>query len=490
MEKVFNPPSSIEAEQAVISAIIANNKAMEKVEDFLLPMHFSDSFYGKVFGVAKDLIARGKVADTIILKSLLASELEIDEAELDSQLKKMSVIGLSIVNVADYGHIIFDRHIRRQLIDLGQEIVSDAVKIEIDSSAVEQVEKAEKKLYDLGDTGETDGGPKELWGSFAEVIANIERAKLNPDGISGTSTGLTDLDKMMGGFHDSDLLILAGRPAMGKTALATCLAINIAREFQKENQKPGVKEKRAVAFFSLEMSASQLSARILSSEAGVNSHRMRNGQIDISEFEILKSASANLKSLPFYIDDTAGLTINGIRTRARRFKRSSDKGLGLIVLDYIQLLGGSGKHSENRVQELSEITRQLKILAKDLNVPILALSQLSRKVEDRDDKVPQLADLRESGSIEQDADIVMFVYREEYYLEKKKIVQSDKEMDLKFREREAKLEQDKINAENKADVVIAKQRHGPTGTVTLHFDKSLTKFYDLVKDEYIPQGIE
>ncbi len=291
----------------------------------------------------------------------------------------------------------------------------------------------------------------------------------------------------MGRFHDYDLLILAVRPAMGKTALATCLAVNIAREFHKENQKPGVKEKKAVAFFSLEMSAPQLSGRILSSEAGVNSHKMRTGQIDVNDFEILRTVSNNLKSLPFYIDDTAGLTINGIRTRSRRFKRSGDKGLGLIVIDYLQLLGGSGKYSDNRVLELSEITRQLKMLAKDLNVPILALSQLSRKVEDREDKVPQLADLRESGSIEQDADIVLFVYREEYYLEKKNVVRSDKESEIMYQERFARNESRKQEVENKADVVIAKQRHGPTGTVTLHFDKGLTKFYDLVKDDYPAQ---
>lgn len=487
MENVFRPPQSIEAEQAVISAIIANNKTLEKVEEFLCPEHFSDPFYGKVFKTAKELISRGRLADPIMLKAALAADLGDQSDDLDGTLNRMAVLGLSIVNIADYGRIIFDRYLRRELINLGQEVVADAVRIDMENPALEQIETVEKKLYDLGATGEIDGGPKELAGSFAEVLSSIERARKSPDGISGVATGLTDLDRMMGGFHDSDLIVLAGRPAMGKTALATCIAVNIAREFHKENMKPGVKEKKAVAFFSLEMSAPQLSARILSSEAGVNSHKMRTGQIDVSDFEILRTAGNNLKSLPFYIDDTAGLTINSIRTRARRFKRSSDKGLGLIVLDYLQLVGGTGKYSENRVLELSEITRQLKIMAKDLNVPILALSQLSRKVEDREDKVPQLADLRESGSIEQDADIVMFVYREEYYLEKKKIIQNDKEFDAKFLERQAKHERSKVEAENKADVVVAKQRHGPTGTITLHFDKALTKFYDLVKEEYLPQ---
>ncbi len=483
----FTQPQSIEAEQAVISAIIANNKAFEKVEEFLNSHHFSDSSYGKLFDMAKDLILRGKLADTITLKPLLQSEFGDDAKDIEAQLKKMSILGLSITNIADYGRIIFDRHLRRELINLGQNLVSDAVKIDLDNDALTQIEVAEKKLYDLADAGETEGGPKALGGSFLEVLDSIEKAKLNPDGISGTSTGLSDLDGKMGGFHDSDLMILAGRPGMGKTSLATCLAINIAREFHKSNQTAGAKEKKAVAFFSLEMSASQLSARILSSEAGVDSYKMRTGQIDVTDFEILRSASSNLKSLPFYIDDTAGLNINNIRTRARRFKRSSDKGLGLIIIDYLQLLGSNGKYKDNRVLEISEITRQLKMLAKDLNVPILALSQLSRKVEERDDKTPQLSDLRESGSIEQDADVVMFVYREEYYLDNKKVVKNDKESEATFQERLARNEARKQEVENKAEVVLAKQRHGPTGSVMLHFDKGLTKFYDLVKDEYLPQ---
>ncbi len=487
MDKVLNAPTSIEAEQAVISAIIANNKTLEKVEEFLQPIHFSDSFYAKVYEMVKDLVSRGKLADTIILKSLLAADVGDDIGDLEKQLNKMSVLGLSIVNIADYGKIIFDRYLRRQLIDLGQEIVGSAVKIDMEESAVDQIEQAERKLYELGDAGETDGGPKALGGSFSEVLESIEKAKANPDGISGTATGLTDLDKMMGGFHDSDLLILAGRPSMGKTALATCIAVNIAREFHKENQKPGAKEKKAVAFFSLEMSAAQLSGRILSSEAGVNSHKMRTGQVDVTDFEILREAGNTLKTLPFYIDDTAGVTINGIRTRSRRFKRSSDKGLGLIVIDYLQLISGSGKYKDNRVLEISEITRQLKMLAKDLNVPILVLSQLSRKVEDREDKTPQLADLRESGSIEQDADVVMFVYREEYYLDKKKMVQGEREPNDAFMKREDSFIKAKQRAQDKAEVVLAKQRHGPTGIVALHFEKGLTKFYDLANDDYLPQ---
>ena len=324
-----------------------------------------------------------------------------------------------------------------------------------------------------------EGGPSPFSVGLKQAVESAEKAMRNPNGISGLPTGLIDMDKLMGGLHNSDLLILAGRPAMGKTALATCIAFNVARKMQEENKKSDTKQ--GVAFFSLEMSAEQLAGRILSTYTHIGGQAMRTGKLTGEQFDEIAGALSMLNSLPLYIDDTPGITVNTIKNRARRLKRDKEKGLGLIVIDYLQLISGGGR-SENRVQELSEITRALKIMAKELNVPVLVLSQLSRLVEQRDNKRPQLSDLRESGSIEQDADIVMFVYREAYYLENEAPVQRPKETQEAFQKRILEWEQKKIDLAKCAEAIISKQRHGPTGTVHLFFDGQFTEFGNLEKE--------
>ena len=334
-------------------------------------------------------------------------------------------------------------------------------------------------MFDLSSQGHIEGGLEAFSVSLREAIDEAERAKRNPDGISGVSSGLVDFDHFLGGLHPSDLIILAGRPGMGKTALATCIAFNAAKDFAEENKKEGV-EKKSVAFFSLEMSSEQLASRVLSTETQIESHSMRTGRISASDFEKLAGAVSDFNRIPLYVDDTPGLTVSAIRTRARRMKRDKEKGLGLIVIDYIQLIDSSDvRNQENRVQVLSEITRGLKILAKELDVPVLALSQLSRQVEQREDKRPLLSDLRESGSIEQDADVVLFVFREIYYLEREIPVQRANETEEKFQQRYSKWEERVLALQNKAELIIAKQRHGATGTVNLYFNGKYTQFGSL-----------
>ena len=459
-------PHNLEAEQSLLGALLLNNQSYEKVSDFLRAEHFSHRVHGEIYAAIVTLIDSGKIADPVTLKAYFAQSDDLKSVGGAGYLVDLTQTVISIVSVGDYGHLIYDSFIRRQLIDLGEEIVVSARKHEFGQDANQQIEQAEKRLFDLATTGSGKGGALSLGEALTTAIISAEHAFKRDSHVVGVTAGLHDLDRYLGGLHPSDLLILAGRPSMGKTALATNIAFNAASTFAKKND-----DGAPVAFFSLEMSAEQLAARILSSESGIASDRIRRGDIKAEDFTKIVDVSRALNGLPLFIDDTPGLSITAFRNRARRLKRQHD--IGLIVIDYLQLLegGGSKRSRENRVQEVSEITRSLKAVAKELNVPILALSQLSRTVESRDDKRPQLADLRESGSIEQDADVVMFVYREEYYVSR----QQPPEGTEKYLEWQQKMN----SVYNKAEVVIAKQRHGPVGNVKLYFNNKLTKFGDL-----------
>ncbi len=475
------PPQNLEAEQALLGAILSNNRALEKVSEFLHAECFANPVHGKIYDACRFYIEQGRIADPITLKAFFEGDNALKEVGGASYLAELAAASTGIINAADYGRQILDRYVRRQMIALGTDIVNDAFAISIDEEAMAQVEHAEKRLYEIANSGETVGGPQQLNLALQSSLMSVQNAMNTPAGISGVPTGLADMDSLLSGLHDSDLLILAGRPAMGKSALALTMAYNAAVKFEEENKK-NPNEKKSVVFFSLEMSAEQLASRILSAKAQVPGHLMRSGKITDEQFDELAAGVSLLNRLPLYIDETPSVTVTAIKNRARRMKRDKEKGLGLIVIDYLQLISGGGR-SENRVQELSEMTRQLKIMAKELNVPVLVLSQLSRLVEQRDNKRPLLSDLRESGSIEQDADIVMFVYREIYYLQNEVPVKHRNETPEKFALRVQEWENKKIELANQAEAIIAKQRHGPVGTVKLYFNGEFGKFGNLQRAE-------
>jgi len=476
-------PQNQEAEQALLGALLANNKAFEQISDFLKAPHFANPAHAKIYEVLSKLISRGHVADTITLKNFFEQEGSLNDIGGYKYLIKLAESSTPMTNPEYYARYIYDHYLRRELIATGYEIVNNPVKEDIDSTATDQIEEAEKRLYELSDKGDGQRGFLNFAEALTQSLDTIEKAYQREGKIAGTSTGLHQLDKGMGGLNNSDLIILAGRPGMGKTALATNIAYNIADVMSRDkNIDP---KSNGVAFFSLEMSADQLATRILSSEAGISSYRMRNGDIDNGEFGRIAEVIRSLEKIPLYIDDTPGLTVGAIRNRARRLKRS--KGLGLIVVDYIQLISGSSRKAEaNRVQELSEISRGLKMLAKELNVPVLALSQLNRGVESREDKRPLMSDLRESGSIEQDADIVLFVFREHYYIQNEEPKETDKNYTPDKHDKwEAKMAATKY----RADVIIGKHRHAPTGVVTLGWRAEFAQFTDPVNNDYLPQQI-
>jgi replicative DNA helicase len=478
------PPQNIEAEQALIGSILINNKSFERVSEILKPHHFADPIHKKIYEAASKLISRGHIADVITLKNYFEQDGSLAEVGGYQYLIKLADISAPIINADYYAQFIQDKYIRRELVATGHDIVNEAYNEDLDTSAMDQIEIAEKKLFNLSNENETRGGFTDFSDALTESISSIEEAFKSDGNISGTPTGLIALDKKMGGLHDSDLIILAGRPAMGKTALATNIAYNIAEHFLHE--KDIDEKKRGVAFFSLEMSASQLATRILATQTHTSGFRLRSGELDNSEFTRVAAAVRELEKTPLYIDDSPGLNINNIRTRARRLKRN--KGLGLIIIDYLQLINGTSKKGgENRTQELSEISRGLKILAKELSVPVIALSQLNRGVEQREDKKPVMSDLRESGSIEQDADIVMFVYRENYYIQNDEPKQRSNETPDKFQLRLETWEQRIRETTNIGEVIIGKQRHGSTGTVQLSWNGEFTEFGNLAKEEYLPE---
>ncbi|MBM86614.1 MAG: replicative DNA helicase [Rhodospirillaceae bacterium] len=476
------PPHNLEAEQGLLGAILVNNRAFEQVGEYLTADQFADPVHGRIFEACGRLIERGQIANPVTLKPLFDQDAALDDAGGAQYLVRLAASVVTVINADDYGKAIRDDHIRRQLIDLGEDIVNDAYAHDLEISATKQIEIAEGKLFILAEHGSSEGGFISFGTALTRSVRMAETAFKRDGSLAGVATGFSDLDKQLGGLHPSDLLILAGRPAMGKTALATNIAFHVATSAQRIDDA----EKPVVAFFSLEMSAEQLATRVLSESTHVSSEKIRRGELAGDDFQKLVRASQELETAPLYIDDTPAITVSTLRTRARRLKRK--QGLALIVVDYLQLMRPpTGQRPENRVQEISIITQGLKAIAKELSVPVLALSQLSRAVEQREDKRPVLADLRESGSIEQDADVVMFVFREQYYLEKAEPVQRPEENDGKFNERHDMWLERCNKAYGKAEVIIGKQRHGPTGTVTMHFHGPTTKFSDFIPEDRLPE---
>ena len=470
-------PHNIEAEQALLGAILVNNEAFYRVSDFLEPVHFFEPIHQQVYQLARDLIRAGKLATPVTLKTFLDAGADIGGLTVSQYLARLAAEATTIINAEDYGRTVYDLSVRRALIQVGEDMVNVAYDAPVDFSPRDQIEDAERRLYELAETGRYDGGFQRFAQALTTAIDMAAHAFQRDGKLSGVATGLDDLDRMMGGLQQSDLVILAGRPGMGKTALATNIGYNIAKAWRGEIKPDGhtsTVNGGIVGFFSLEMSAEQLATRIIAEQTGIPSSTIRRGGIDQRGFDRLKDVTIELQHLPLFIDETGGLSIAQLAARARRLKRQ--KGLDLLIIDYIQLLQGSTRRAqEGRVQEVTEITTNLKALAKELNVPIIALSQLSRQVENRDDKRPQLADLRESGSIEQDADVVLFVFREEYYLSNKEPRANSDEYVKWQTEMEA--------AHGKAEIIIGKQRHGPTGTVNLQFDAAVTRFDNLARDE-------
>ncbi|WP_169568745.1 replicative DNA helicase [Sneathiella limimaris] len=466
-------PSNLDAERDLLGAILINNEASAKVSSFLKPEHFYEPVHSRIYDAASILIDRGEIADPVTLKSYFENDQALADIGGAQYLARLAASATTIINAEHYGKIIYDLALRRELINLGGEIVNTAYDSDLEETSATQIENAERQLFALAESGSHEGGLTPVRVAVNLAVKSIEEAFQRDGNLVGVTTGLRDLDAKLGGLHKSDLLILAGRPSMGKTSLATNIAYNAA----KAHYKSGGTEGAPVGFFSLEMSGEQLVARVLAEATEISSEKLRKGELTDEEFaNRLVPESATLSELPLYIDDTPAISIAALRTRARRLKRSH--GLGLIVVDYLQLMKGSGR-SDNRVQEISEVTQGLKAVAKELDIPVIALSQLSRQVENRDDKRPQLSDLRESGSIEQDADVVMFVYREEYYEGRREPSEGTPEH-IEWQERMAKVH-------NMAEVIIGKQRHGPIGIVKLQFQPEFTRFGDLALDQYLPE---
>lgn len=476
-------PHNAEAERQLLGAILVNNETYYRVSDFLEPHHFFVPALQEIYEKVGQLIRAGKTASPITLKTFYPADAKIADLSATQYFLRLAADAASIINAEDYGRTIYDLALRRNLIRIGEDMVNIAFDAPIDVPPTQQIDDAERRLFELAETGRNEGGFVSFGDALTETIQMAHEAYNRDGALSGTSTGLMDLDKLMGGLQSSDLIVLAGRPAMGKTSLATNIAYNIAQAFQAEELPDGALKTvngGVVGFFSLEMSAEQLATRIISEQTEISSSKIRRGDISEAEFEKLAAASQHMQTVPLHVDQTGGISIASLVARARRLKRQ--RGLDLIIVDYIQLLTGSTKNNGNRVQEITEITTGLKALAKELNVPIIALSQLSRQVESRDDKRPQLSDLRESGSIEQDADVVMFVYREEYYLSKTEPEEGSSEYEI-WRDKVERVK-------GRAEVIVAKQRHGPTGTAHLHFQGEFTRFSDLAQDEYLPERHE
>jgi replicative DNA helicase len=471
-EEIIEKPQlfNIEAEQVILGSIILNNEYLNKVNEILLPTHFYEPVHQRIYEYISNLIVRSDlIADSVTLKRFF----EHDELTASiggvNYLAHLLGIATGIFDIVDYARLVVDLALKRELVLIGEDIVNRAYKTNT-GDALKQVEHAENSLFQISTENATDKGAQSIASAISETIKKTEISIKRDSHISGVPTDFIDLDKILGGLQQSDLLILAGRPSMGKTALAINIAYNAAKKlFEEHKSKPEEKQKTAIGFFSLEMSSDQLAARMLSMETGINSNRFRTGDISQEHFEILVEKANAIAEMPMFIDDTPALTISAVRTRVRRMIRKHN--LGLAVIDYLQLLRGTTEHAkQNRVQEISEITQGLKAIAKEFNIPVLALSQLSRAVEQREDKRPQLADLRESGSIEQDADVVMFIYREEYYEERKRPSDGSPKMEAW----QAAMER----MRNKAEVIVAKHRNGPIGSVKLHFDSNTTRFTD------------
>jgi replicative DNA helicase len=475
------PPANLQAEQALLGALLANNKAYERVSEFLAPEHFADGIHGRIYQAIVRRVEAGQLADAVTLKAEFEHAGILEEVGGTAYLTQLLTAMVGIINAGEYGRVVYDAWLRRQLIDLGETVVNNAFGADAELDGAGQIEAAEQALFHLAAEGGNQGGFVAFERALTDAIIGAERAFRQAGNVSGLSTGLRDIDIKMGGLHPSDLLILAGRPGMGKTALATKIAFGAAKFLQAEARQadPNAQARQSIAVFSLEMSAEQLATRLLSEEARISGDRIRRGEIGQKDFDKFVQVSRDIASLPIQIDDTPAITMSALRTRCRRLKRT--KGLALVIVDYLQLMRpAAGTKPESRVLEISQITQGLKALAKELALPVIALSQLSRQVENRDDKRPQLSDLRESGSIEQDADVVMFVYRDEYYLEQKmpKEIGYEGSSD-KFSAAMDDWQQRMAKAHNRADLIIAKQRHGPTGTIPLLFEAEFTRFGDL-----------
>ncbi len=473
-------PHSIEAEQALLGAVLVNNEAYDRVSEFLIADHFYEPLHARIFEAIAHLVVGGHLATPVTLKAYFDHDSALADVGGPAYLARLAAAAVATPHARDYGRAIYDLAVRRELIRLGEDIQAVAEDSPVDMPPSQQIENAEASLYNLAEKGRYEGGFQPFKSSLTTALDMAAAAYQREGHLSGLSTGLRDLDAKLGGLQNSDLIILAGRPSMGKTALATNIAFNAAKAYSKDMDEHGrekVTDGGVVAFFSLEMSAEQLATRLLAEHSGISSEKIRRGEITADEFGQLREATQLLESIPLYIDHTGGIAISTLAARARRLKRQV--GLQLIVVDYLQLVTSSGRNQDNRVQEVTAITTGLKALAKELNVPILALSQLSRQVEQREDKRPQLSDLRESGSIEQDADVVMFVYREEYYLQREEPTAGTTEH-IQWQEKSSR-------AHGLAEVIIGKQRHGPTGRVELQFQANLTRFGDL---DHFHQGYD
>ncbi len=453
-------PNNIEAEQSIIGSILVSNEIFDEISLIITSKNFYDPIHRKIFEALEKLIYGGLLANPITLKNYF--EKEKDELNIPEYLVKITKFSTSSRQAIEYSKLIFDLYVKRELIKISGEVIDQAKQNDLGNDGKNIIENYEKSLFDLAEKGSFTSSLIKFDEAMRQTIEMASNAYKNEEGIVGVPTGLTDLDDKLGGLHKSDLIIIAGRPSMGKTALATNIAFNAAKKIQENG------EKSTVAFFSLEMSSEQLSTRILSEQSRIKSNDIRRGKISEEQFDKFIETSKDISELPLYIDETPAITIAALSNRARRIKRLY--GLNMVVIDYIQLMRASNSHN-GRVQEISEITQGLKALAKELAVPVLALSQLSRAVEQRDDKKPQLSDLRESGSIEQDADVVMFVYREAYYLQGKE----PRPATVEHAEWQAKMNE----VSHLAELIIQKQRHGPTGNVMLEFEAMFTKFKDI-----------
>ncbi len=459
-DKFKELPNNIEAEQAVIGSILVSNDIFDEINTIISSINFYDPMHQKIFDAVESLIYKGLLANPITLKNYF--EDEKDDLNVPEYLVKITKFSTSVRQAIEYSKIIYDMFVRRELIKISEQTIDNAKINDLDTDGQSIIESSERLLFDLAEKGSFNSSLIKFDEAMKQTIEMASAAYKNDEGIVGVPTGLRDLDDKLGGLHQSDLIIIAGRPSMGKTSLATNIAFNAAQKVQESGKKS------SIAFFSLEMSSEQLSTRIISEQARISSNDIRRGRISDDQFDKFLETSKNISELPLYIDETPAISIAALSNRARRIKRLF--GLDMIVVDYIQLMRGTTFNKDGRVQEISQITQGLKAIAKELSVPVVALSQLSRQVEQRDDHKPQLADLRESGSIEQDADVVMFVYREGYYLQRKE----PREATVEHAEWQAKMNE----VAHLAQIIIGKQRHGPIGNVTLEFEERFTKFKD------------
>ncbi|WP_238367337.1 replicative DNA helicase [Mesobacterium pallidum] len=465
-------PHSIEAEQQLLGAILTNNDVYDRVASIIRAEHFYDPVHARIYEISAARIAKNNLASPVTLKTFMEDDEGLKELGGPAYLARLAGAAISSFAVRDYAQMIYDLAVRRELIRLGRDISARASKMDVSEEPREQIVAAEQALYKMAEQGQAERGFQSFLRAVTDAVNVANAAYQREGGLAGISTGLIDMDGKLGGLHKSDLLILAGRPSMGKTSLATNIAFNVAKAYKKgelPDGSQGAVSGGVVGFFSLEMSAEQLAGRILAEASQISSHKIRQGDMTEEEFRRFVQAAKDLEACPLYIDDTPAIPIAQLAARCRRLKRTH--GLDLLIVDYLQLIRGT---AENRVNEIAEISMGLKAVAKELNIPVIALSQLSRQVESREDKRPQLSDLRESGSIEQDADVVMFVFREEYYKEREKPGEHDLEKMAAWQEEMSRLH-------GKAEVIIGKQRHGPIGTVELAFEAQFTRFGNLVK---------